>query len=223
MDTREPTGDPATEPVPGISAGSGPSTAASGVKNEVKTLLHDAKEETSRLADMARERASESADARKEAAAGKMDTVAEVLRDAGQRLQEQEAGFGRYAAGAAEQVDRLAHYLRRSDLGGMVRDAETFARRHPELFLGVAFLGGIFAARFLKSSPREEIAPEPGASAAYASPPASGTSYGSAYGAGYGYPTAAAPVPGPTAVPAAFNTPPLGGPGRAPGAGGGDL
>jgi hypothetical protein len=46
----------------------------------------------------------------------------------------------------------VARYLREKDLQGLTRDTETFARRHPELFLGGAFLAGMLAARFVKSS-----------------------------------------------------------------------
>jgi hypothetical protein len=138
--------------LPAPEATIGSAQGASGAKDEVKTLLQDAKQETSRLADAARERVAETASSKKEAAAETIGTVAGVLRDAGQRLQE-ETSLGRYAEDAARQAERLAHYLRRKDLGGMVRDAETFARRHPETFLGVAFVGGMLAARFLKSSP----------------------------------------------------------------------
>ena len=157
MDTREPTGATATMPAPETSAA--PSPGAAGVKDEAKSLLDEAKQETSRLAGAARERAAQAASSKKEAAAEKIDTVAEVLHDAGQRLRE-ETGLGRYAERAAEQVDHLARYLRRSDWSGMVRDAETFARRHPELFLGVAFLAGMAAARLLKSAP-PAAAPQP--------------------------------------------------------------
>ena len=151
------------------------------------------------LADTARERAAETAASRKDAAADRIGSVAGALRDAGDRLERDETGFGRYAQTAAEQADRLAQYLRRSDVGGMVRDAETFARRHPELFLGAAFLGGMVAARFLKSTPpRQQAAPEP-------SP--SHPSGGPGYAGGYGYQTP-------------FNAPGTGGPS---GTGGGGL
>jgi hypothetical protein len=36
-----------------------------------------------------------------------------------------------------------------------VHDAETFARRHPDLFLGGTFVAGLLLARFLKSSTPE--------------------------------------------------------------------
>jgi hypothetical protein len=242
MDTREPTGGVGTLTAPDATAETGPNPGTTRAKDEVKSLLQDAKQETSRLAEAARERVAESASSKKEAAAERIDTVADVLRDAGQRLQ-QETGLGQYAENAAQQVDRLAHYLRRKDLGGMVRDAETFARRHPELFLGVAFVGGMLAARFLKSSPRTEEVELETSGSPYTQPEVTPYTpgYGSSYGAGYGYQTggSAAPGYGGTAgVPGhgttgtqpryrERDTEPMNvsapGPGTTPGAGGGDL
>jgi hypothetical protein len=53
---------------------------------------------------------------------------------------------------AAEQVERFAGYLRGKDLDEIVYEGERLARRQPALFLGGAFLIGVAAARFLKSS-----------------------------------------------------------------------
>lgn len=209
MDTREPTRPSAFSQTPEASGG-GPSGTTAGMKNEVKTLLQDAKQETSRLADTARERAAETAASRKDAAADRIGSVAGALRDAGTRLDRDDTGFGRYAQTAAEQADRLAQYLRRSDVGGMVRDAETFARRHPELFLGAAFLGGMVAARFLKSSPPKQQA---------AAEPSYPSGYGAGYAGGYGYQAGAPYNPAPTP----FNPPRTSGPGGTSGTGGGDL
>ena len=47
--------------------------------------------------------------------------------------------------------DAVAQISRRQ-LNGLVRDAETFARRRPDVFLGVSFLAGLLLARFLKAS-----------------------------------------------------------------------
>jgi hypothetical protein len=140
METRESTGEVA------------------GAKGELKSIVSEAKQEASRIAESAREKVSGSAEDKIEAAADKVGTVAGILRDAGERLTHEQAGFGRYAESAAGQVDRLAQYLRSHDVNEMFRDAETFARRHPELFLGGAFLAGMVATRFLKSSPRRESA-----------------------------------------------------------------
>jgi hypothetical protein len=183
MDTREPGGGGTGASATGDSG----SMESASAKQEVKSLLSEAKQETSRLAETAKEKVTDTAVARKDAAAETIGTVADVLRDAGQRLQE-ETALGRYAETAADQVERLSQYLRRKDLGGMMRDAETFARRHPELFLGVAFLGGIAAARFLKSSaPRPETPREPAVASPEPPAPAYRSGYGPGYGAGYGY------------------------------------
>ena len=39
----------------------------------------------------------------------------------------------------------------------MARDAESYARRNPAVFLGSAFVLGILAARFFKSSPVPQV------------------------------------------------------------------
>lgn len=92
-------------------------------------------------------------DERKGTAAQTLGTVAQALRGAAQDLQQGEvAALGGYVETAAQGVDKAAAYLRDKDLKGLTRDAEVFARRHPEVFLGGAFLAGILAARFLKSS-----------------------------------------------------------------------
>jgi hypothetical protein len=130
---------------PGDSAGT-----AREMKDKVGGVVAGAKEF---LVEGAKARATGAIDERKGNAAQSLGTVAEALREAANKLGEGEAGpLGSYAESAAEQVDKVARYLREKDLQSLSRDAQTFARRHPEVFLGGAFLAGIFAARFLKSS-----------------------------------------------------------------------
>jgi hypothetical protein len=130
---------------PGESAGT-----TREVKNKVSGVVAGAKE---LLVEGAKARATDAIDERKGTAAQGLGTVAQALREAADKLGEGETGpLGSYADSAAEQVDKVARYLREKDLQTMARDAQTFARRHPEVFLGGAFLAGIFAARFLKSS-----------------------------------------------------------------------
>ncbi len=138
----------------GLGSPPGPSSGGAGeVKHQVGSLVSDAKEQASRLIEDAKSQARGAVDQRKGTAVETLGSVAGALRQAGRKLEDdQVAGLGTYAAGAADQVDRVARYLREKDVQGLTRDAETFARRHPEVFLGGAFLAGIFAARFLKSS-----------------------------------------------------------------------
>jgi len=136
---------------PGDSAGT-----AREMKDKVSGMVAGAKE---LLVEGAKARATGAIDERKGNAAQSLGTVAEALREAANKLGEGEAGpLGSYAESAAEQVDKVARYLREKDLESLSRDAQTFARRHPEVFLGGAFLAGIFAARFLKSSGQRQTA-----------------------------------------------------------------
>lgn len=123
-------------------------------KEQVRNLAEEAKRETSKVAGQAGDYVSGLVTRQKDQAADRLGGVAGALRDVANRLQEQDpaAGFGQYATRAADQVDRLSHYLRDRDLNTFFRDTETFARRHPDVFLGGTFLAGLLLARFLKSS-----------------------------------------------------------------------
>ncbi|HKV09989.1 MAG TPA: hypothetical protein VJ725_17755 [Thermoanaerobaculia bacterium] len=132
------------------------------VKNEAKNLANEAKDQTKQVAEQARDHVQELVGQQKTQAAERLVGLAGALREAGQKLQENEQNraFGRYADQAAQQVDRLSTYLKDNDLRGFVRDTETMARRRPELFLGGTFLVGLMLARFLKaSSPNQGYGP----------------------------------------------------------------
>ena len=130
-----------------------PSGAAGAVKDEVQRLTTEAREETSRMASQAKEQASQLAARATEQTARRLSSLAGALRQAAQQLDSDDAaGFGRYAGIAAEQVEKASDYLGGKDLRELVRDSETFARRHPDLFLGGAFVAGVLLARFVKSS-----------------------------------------------------------------------
>jgi hypothetical protein len=80
------------------------------------------------------------------------DTLQEVARTLMQSSEGEENPAAPYMNRAGEQVQRVAEYLRNSDMQQMMTGAEQFARRQPALFLGSAFAIGVLAARFLKST-----------------------------------------------------------------------
>jgi hypothetical protein len=59
---------------------------------------------------------------------------------------------GTYIRKAAEQVDGVSEGIRKGNLNDLVRSAQSFARRQPTAFLGIAVLAGFGVVRFLKSS-----------------------------------------------------------------------
>lgn len=127
--------------------------AAGVVKDEVQRLASEARTGTARVASQAKDQAGELVNRTKDQTAQRLSSLASALRQAGVQLEgEDAAGFGRYAGLAADQVEKASGYLSGKDLGELVRDTQTFARRHPDLFLGGAFLAGVMVARFIKSS-----------------------------------------------------------------------
>ena len=145
------------------SQSSGSGGAAEVVKGEAQRLATEAKQETARVASQARDQATQLVDRTKDQTAQRLGSLASALRQAAESLEKDDAaGFGRYAGLAATQVDKVADYVGGKDLRELVRDTETFARRHPDLFLGGAFVAGVMLARFIKSTRSEsETAMQP--------------------------------------------------------------
>jgi hypothetical protein len=83
-----------------------------------------------------------------------MSQVSQKLREQDQPM------FAQLTEQLIGQVDRGAAYLRGKDLDDVVTDVERLARRQPAVFVGGAFMLGLLASRFLKSSaPRETSEP----------------------------------------------------------------
>ena len=92
-------------------------------------------------------------DSGKQRAAGALLGVADSLMNGSATEQ---SGAGQYIRRAGEQVQRAADYLEKTDVKQLTRDAESFARRQPVAFIGSAFVLGVIAARFFKSSQRTD-------------------------------------------------------------------
>ncbi len=139
----------------------------------------EAKAKASELKDKAQDEAKDRLTEGKAKATGALGDIAGALHDTSDALRERDRdAFARYADAAADQVDQFTGALRDRNVGEILDEAERFARRDPGLFIGGAFLLGIFGARFLKAS-----APGSGRSDYGRS---GGSSYGrSGYGSGY--------------------------------------
>lgn len=95
----------------------------------------------------------DTAQQQKSRATESMGAVADALRQTGQQLSSHDqAGIGRMAERAAEQLDRFSNDIQNKNVNELINDVENFARRDPQLFLGGAVVLGLFASRFFKSS-----------------------------------------------------------------------
>jgi hypothetical protein len=141
----------------GAAAGAGRSAGASAGSGG---LAEHAKDSLSGAATQAGDKVASRLDSEKNRAAEGLGSVAQALRQTSDSLREQNqgGGFEGYIASAADQVERFSGYLRSTDTRDMVRRVEQFAREQPAVFLGSAFMLGLLAARFLRSSARDTSA-----------------------------------------------------------------
>jgi hypothetical protein len=92
------------------------------------------------------------------AAAESIHHFADALRGAARQL-DGEPTMARFAQHAADGLERISGTLQSKDLNSLMREAESFARSQPALFLGAAVAAGFLAMRFLKSSSPHPEAP----------------------------------------------------------------
>jgi hypothetical protein len=90
----------------------------------------------------------------KQQVADRIRRLGSALRSASDSLREDDKVVARYADYVSETMDKAAGYVGSADITRTVQDVERFARRQPALFFGGAFLLGLAAGRFLKSSQR---------------------------------------------------------------------
>lgn len=101
----------------------------------------------------ARETARSKFSEQQHSAARSLGDFAGALRNTAQQMESgQHRNTARFTRTAADGLEQLSGMLSNKDLDGMLRDAESFARRRPAAFFGTAVLAGFLAVRFLKSS-----------------------------------------------------------------------
>jgi hypothetical protein len=92
-------------------------------------------------------------DEQKHSAASGINDLAAALRTSAKDLGgRNQATVARIAQSAAASLDQISGALQRRDLDGLVREAESYARRQPLVFFGAAVLAGFCAMRFVKST-----------------------------------------------------------------------
>lgn len=132
-------------------------SVADTAQEKISEVAEQAGEQARRVAHAAEDEAKSMATERKSEVASQLDNVAQAFRSSGSQLRSDQHGganVANYMDRAAEGVSQVSSYLRDRNIDEMLMDAEDFARRQPELFLGGAFALGVLAARFFKSSAR---------------------------------------------------------------------
>jgi len=144
--TAQSAGTPGAEPRPATSANPDAGGAKQFATEQARALWQGAKES-----------ARSGIGQYKQTTAKGMCDLADALRTSARDLESKEQPtVARLAQTAADGLQQLSGALERRDLDGLLREAESFARRQPLAFFGGAMIVGFLAVRFLKSTSQPE-------------------------------------------------------------------
>jgi ElaB/YqjD/DUF883 family membrane-anchored ribosome-binding protein len=104
------------------------------------------------VASQAGDKLKETVDGQKTAGADYVHGIADAMRRASREFESDVPIAATYMRKAAEQVENVSQSIKNGDIEDLVRTAQSFARRQPTAFFGIAALAGFGVIRFLKSS-----------------------------------------------------------------------
>jgi hypothetical protein len=111
------------------------------------------------VASQATDKLKQTVDGQKSAGAEYVGSLADTIRRAAKEFDGDLPIAGTYIRKAASRVEGVADTIRTGNFNDLVRGAQSFARRQPTAFLGMAVLAGFGVVRFLKSSTNEAELP----------------------------------------------------------------
>jgi hypothetical protein len=133
------------------------SSSAETIKQEASEFAGAAKEFAERASDRIKERVADQAGM----GADLVGNLAETMRRAAREFDAELPIAASFIRKAASQVESVSDTVRNGDLQDLVAGAQSFARRQPTAFLGLAVLAGFGAVRFLKSSAANDTPSRP--------------------------------------------------------------
>ena len=123
------------------------------LQDSAREVTRDAKGAVTEIAGKAKEQVKTQVATQKERAVSSLDDVTQTLHDTSRQLQENgQDTAGNLMDSVATQIESLTGYLKGRDVDDLLGDLQDIARRNPTLFVGGAFVLGVAAARFMKSS-----------------------------------------------------------------------
>jgi hypothetical protein len=125
---------------------------AVNAQEKVSETAGIAKEQAKKAAAQVGEQAKTTVDSRMSDVAHELGSVAEAVRQTSYEIGGESQTVSRYGERLAEQLDGISTYLNEKGVEDVLTDLQDFARRQPVVFLGGAFMLGIVAGRFVRSS-----------------------------------------------------------------------
>jgi hypothetical protein len=118
------------------------------IKDKASEFVDTAKD----VASQATDKLKQAVDGQKSAGADYVSSLAGTIRRAAKEFDGDLPIAGTYIRKAAAQVEGVADSIRTGNFNDLVKGTQSFARRQPSAFLGMAVLAGFGVVRFLKSS-----------------------------------------------------------------------
>ena len=121
----------------------------------IKGRASDAMDAAKDMASQATDKLKQTVDEQKNVGADYVGNLADTMRRAAREFDHDLPIAGAYIRKAASQIEGVSDQIKTGNFNDLVRGAQSFARRQPTAFLGLAVLAGFGAVRFLKSSSDE--------------------------------------------------------------------
>jgi uncharacterized phage infection (PIP) family protein YhgE len=118
----------------------------------IKDRASDAMDAAKDMASQATDKFKQTVDDQKNQGADYVGNLADTMRRAAREFDHDLPIAGAYIRKAASQIEGVSDQIKTGNISDLVRGAQSFARRQPTAFLGLAVLAGFGAVRFLKSS-----------------------------------------------------------------------
>jgi hypothetical protein len=126
-------------------------SSADMIKDQASDFVDAAKD----MASQASGKLQDTLQGQKQAGAEYVGSLADTMRRAAREFDKDLPIAGAYIRKAASQIEGVSDSIKTGNFNDLLRGAQSFARRQPTAFLGIAVLAGFGVVRFLKSSADE--------------------------------------------------------------------
>ncbi len=126
--------------------------AAGKTQEKMSETTAAAKEQAKRAASQVSEQAKHTVDSRMSDVGHEIGSVADAVRQTSAEMGGESETLSKYGDRLAEQLEGISSYLNEKGVEDVLTDLQDFARSKPVVFLGGAFMLGIMAGRFIRSS-----------------------------------------------------------------------
>jgi hypothetical protein len=122
-------------------------------QGELSNKTHEVAEQVRQVALDRVDSMRQSTQSAKEQAAERIRKLGATVRKVGEHLRVEDQHYvAEKASDASQRLENFANYVSSAELGALVRDTSALARKSPTVFFGGAFVIGLAAGRFLKST-----------------------------------------------------------------------